>query len=452
MNRSFERFAFHDLTDGPITKQLLIFALPLFAGSLIQLLYNMVDLMFVGRILGKSAAAAVGAGGLLSNCILGFFTGLGVGVGVAVSRTVGAKKSPGPIIHCAAGLTALLSVIFTVIGIAIAPSALKLMDTPPEVFDSAVTYMRFYLMSLPAIVSYNMASGILRALGNSRLPMLCQLAGGIINVFGNALFIGVFRWGVMGAALSTACSQGLAAVLTVICLCRLEDDRRLRFSNICIDRKICITIFAVGIPAAIQSIVITLSNVFVQSSINRLGVDCMAAFTAYFKVESFIYLPIVALGQAVSTFAGQNIGAGNIIRVKQGVRSAIMVGLVMTVSTSCITLCLRQTAFGLFSNDSDVIALGCKAACIAYPFYFLYVFLEVYASTIRGVGKALPSMVITLVNMCVVRTIILRLIVHIYPTAAGVAAVYPLTWAITVLCLFIYYHTGRWNDSTKIAA
>lgn len=446
MRKPSDSAAIRDLTRGPVGRQLLEFALPLFLGSLIQLLYNAADLMFVGRILGKEASAAVGASGLIVTCILGFFTGLGVGVGVVAARAVGrgARQELECIVHSAAGLTALLAAVFTALGLVFSPLFLTWMHTPADVMDSAVIYIRLYLLSLIAIVSYNIGSGILRALGNSKLPMLYQLTGGLANVLGNTLFIYLLDWGVQGAALSTVCSQGLAAVLTVRRLGRMGNGCRLSLRRIRLEGRICRQFFAVGVPAAIQSVVITFSNILVQTCINGLGVVSMAAFTAYFKVENFIYLPIVAIGQAVSTFTSQNAGALQPERIKTGARTAIAMGLAVTACTVGATLLFSQRIFGLFACEQEVILLGCQIARITCPFYFLYVFLETFASVIRGAGKALPVMAIIVVNMCAVRTCILRLMAVFFPSAHGVAAVYPLTWACTVLCLFGYYKWGKW--------
>lgn len=300
MDSTVKREEIQDLTRGPIGKQLTAFALPLFAGSLIQLLYNTVDLMFVGRILGAEASAAVGASSLIVTCILGVFTGLSVGVGVAAAKAVGSGDTGKlkDIIRTAAGLTCLLALVFTVLGFLMAPMCLRWMRTPEEILPSAVGYLRLYLLSLISIVSYNIGSGILRALGNTRSPMLYQLFGGIANLLGNTLLIYCLNWGVQGAALATACSQGLAALLTVGHLCRMKTEYRLRLGQMKLDKAICKAFLAVGIPSAVQSVVITLSNLIVQSHINVLGVDSIAAVTAYFKVENFIYLPIMAFGQA----------------------------------------------------------------------------------------------------------------------------------------------------------
>lgn len=452
MDSTVKREEIQDLTRGPIGKQLTAFALPLFAGSLIQLLYNTVDLMFVGRILGAEASAAVGASSLIVTCILGVFTGLSVGVGVAAAKAVGSGDTGKlkDIIRTAAGLTCLLALVFTVLGFLMAPMCLRWMRTPEEILPSAVGYLQLYLLSLISIVSYNIGSGILRALGNTRSPMLYQLFGGIANLLGNTLFIYCLNWGVQGAALATACSQGLAALLTVGHLCRMKTEYRLRLGQMKLDKAICKAFLAVGIPSAVQSVVITLSNLIVQSHINVLGVDSIAAFTAYFKVENFIYLPIMAFGQACSTFTSQNIGARQVERVKKGVNTSLLLGVAVTIATSALTLAFSRLAFHLFARDASVVALGSQIAWVAYPFYFVYVFLEVYASAIRGAGKTLPAMGIILVNMCLVRICVLKGILFFQPSVIGVAAVYPITWVCTAVCLLLYYRSNRWLPMMKV--
>ena len=445
MNKRNARADIHQLTQGPIGKQLICFALPLFAGSLIQLLYNTVDLMFVGQILGAEASAAVGASSMIVNCILGVFTGLSVGVGVTAAKAVGSGDTEhlNKIIHSAAGLTCLLAFSLTVVGLFAAPACLRLMQTPENILPDATDYLRLYLLSLTAIVSYNIGSGILRALGNSRSPMVYQLIGGIANILGNTVFIYYLDWGVRGAALATACSQGLAAYLTVRHLYRLKTCC-LRFRHISLNKTICKDFLKVGIPAAIQAMFITLSNLVVQTNINSLGVDSIAAFTAYYKVENGIYLPIVAFGQACSTFVSQNIGATQLERAKKGVRLSLVLGVAVTLVTSALTLIFAQFAFSLFARDVSVVNLGVRMSKVSYPFYFVYVFLEVFASAIRGSGKSLPTMVIILTNMFVVRICVLKIILYFLPSVVGVVAIYPITWVCTALCLGLYYRSGRW--------
>ena len=434
------------LTEGPIAPSLIAFAVPLLLGSLIQQLYSTVDLMFVGKLIGRDASAAVGSSGLMVTCIVGFFTGLSVGVGVIAGQAAGRRddRALRRVIHTAAGFTALMAVAFLALGQLLAVPVLRAMHTPEDIMIQAVAYLRIYLLSLPAIVTYNVGTGVIRALGNSRSPMLYQLIGGIGNVIVDALFIAVLKWGVQGAALATACTQTLAAALALHHLCTLEAPYRLQLRRARVEWDVCRDILAVGIPAAIQAIVITLSNVVVQANINLLGVDSIAAFTAYFRLENFIYFPIMAFGAACSTFVSQNVGAGQIHRARQGVKLSLAMGVAVTLAIAAVTLLLGRTLFGLFSSDDEVIRLGLTIIRVTFPLYFVYVFLEVFGGAIRGAGKALPTMVIILVNMCAVRICVLMLIMRWRPMVSGVAWVYPVTWVCTALCLFVYYKTNRW--------
>lgn len=435
-----------DLTQGNITKQLVSFALPLLIGALIQQLYSTVDMMFVGRVLGTKSAAAVGASSMIVNCIVGFFTGLSVGVGVVAGKSVGSRDEQKlrRVIHCAAGLTLIMGVGFLVLGVALAPAILRAMAVPEDIFPEAVVYIRIYLCSMLSVVSYNVGTGVLKALGDSRTPTLYQLMGGIANVIGNYVFIVVFRWGVVGAGLTTLLSQTLAAGLTVARMFRLPEGYRLKLSAIRLEKDLCGEILGVGIPAAVQAIMISLSNVFIQIAINRLDVLSIAAFTAYYKVENFIYYPIMAVSQACSAFVSQNVGSGQLQRVREGTKRSIQLGVGVTVCTSTLVILGSGIVFSLFSRDEAVIALGSRIGYTTFPLYFLYVFLEVYAATIRGAGKAMSTMVITIVNMCLIRVAVLALLMHLFHSVTGVALVYPITWVTTSLSMFVYYQSGRW--------
>lgn len=435
-----------DLTRGPVAKQLVRFALPLLAGSLVQLMYSTVDMMFVGRYLGGGPAAAVGASSMIVSCIVAFFSGLSTGVGVTAGKAAGSRNHDllRRTIHTSAALTLLLSALLTVAGIAFAPLILSTMDTPPEIMPDAVLYIRIYMLSLLAIVSYNISAGIIKALGNSSSPMLCQLLGGAANIGGNWLFICVLRLGVLGAAMTTLLSQTLAAALTVRCLLRLPEAYRLRVRGIRLEPRLAGNILRTSIPAAVQAVIVSASNIIVQANINRLGVESIAAYTVYYKAENLIYFPVMAIGQACSAFVSQNTGAGDFVRTRRGVRTSLFIGVCVTVSLSALSLLFAPRLFGLFYKETDVIALSCRIARTAFPFYFLYVFLEVYAASIRAAGKAMVTMAITILSMCVVRVGVLKLLMLHAADAAGIAAVYPVSWACAALCTFLYYRSGRW--------
>lgn len=442
----------NDLTQGSIFKGLFLFALPLLGSSLIQQMYNTVDLMFVGNILGKEASAAVGSTSLLTVCIIGFFNGMGTGVGVITSQYFGAKQKQSltDTIHTAAGLTVVLSAVVIVFGWIACPVLLKWINIPDNIMGLALTYIRIYFLSVFSIVSYNISAGILRALGNSRSPMTYQLIGGIANVFANAFFMCVLKLGIAGAALATLLSQTVAAVLTLRHLCRLNEEYRLELRKIRIIPSIARKIFIIGIPEAVRSMLITLANLIVQSQINMLGVDSMAAYAAYCKAEGFLYLPQWAVGQANTTFVGQNLGAGKVERVEKSTRTALVMGIGITMAISAVVLIFPHQVFRLFSNEPDIISLGAKIGQMTFGFYFLYAIVEVLSGAIRGAGKSTPPMVVSLINMCGVRLIVLKIALMFIPTVNGIAIVFPITWVTTSLSIALYYKSGRWKNSSVV--
>jgi putative MATE family efflux protein len=443
-----------NLSQGPFGRKLLYFTLPLLASSLIQQLYHTVDLIFVGRLIGKEASAAVGASALLVTCLIGFFVGLSIGSSVAAAKYFGAKNLNGlkTTIHTAMVLSFIGGTVLMVLGLVSAPFFLKLLNTPEDILVQAVSYIRIYFLSFVSIVSYNIGSGLLRALGDSSSPMISLLIGGFSNVLANVFFIVVLNWGVEGAAAATFISQSLAAFLVLRELTRLDDKYKLKARELKIDRKKLSETLLVGIPAGFQAVVITLSNLVVQYHINSLGVDNVAAFTAYFRVELIIYLPIMALGQATTVFTGQNIGAGQIIRLKKGLKNIIIFGLGLAVFLSFSTLLFSAQAFSLFSSEAEVIELGRKIAFVTFPFYFLYVFIEVLASSFRGAGRAVVPMVIIILNIGLLRCILLYPLMSHYHSAEGVALVYPLTWTGTALCLWLFYFLSGWLNQYKSTA
>lgn len=430
-----------NLTEGTVWKQLLLFALPLLASSLVQQLYNTVDLLFVGRMLGKEASAAVGASSLVITCIVGFFTGLSVGIGVVVSLALGAddRDKIDRAVHTGMGLSLAGGVILTVVGVALARQALVWMNTPAEILDAAADYARIYFLSMIPLVTYNMNAGIIRAVGNARVPMLLQLAGGVTNVAADYVSIRYLNLGTSGVAWATMASQGVAALLSVLYLMKGDDVCRLDWRRIRIDRGVLGQVLRIGVPAGLQSMVITLSNVIIQWAINGFGVDAIAAFSAYFKLELLIYLPIVAFGQAMMTFSGQNIGAGRFDRVRLGVRAAITMGVAYAAVSAALLLLFGGQSFALFNKDAAVIACGVRIIRVTFPFYWIYAILEVLADTIRGAGRSLPPMAIILVCLCVLRTALLLLFLNRFGTLESVAAVYPCAWVAASAALAVYW-------------
>lgn len=457
-----------DLTQGNILKVFCLFALPLFFSSLFQQLYGTVDLLFVGEYLGKQETAAVGASGIIVTCMIGIFTGVSVGTGVIVSQFRGAKntKNIRLCIKNAYLLSLFGGVVITIAGLLFSKMALKLLNTPENIMKPALMYMRIYLLAVIPMIFYNISSGILRALGDSKTPFHILATGGILNVILDALFIAVLKWGVAGVAIATLLAQAFTAVIAfqkVLIsekeISEMDFDKECLesegvnrsyykansvetmslFSKFAPDFKMIKRILTVGIPLGLQSMIITFSNLAVQYNINGFGEDAVAAFAIYFKAENLIYLPILAFGQAMITFTGQNYGAGLKERIRKGVISCNLLSMGVTAVISAIVFLLGRQILGLFSDDLAVIEEGLKIIRVSFPFYFLYAILEVTGAVVRGIGKTTQSMFIIICNLCVVRITILSIFTAVFHSIRWVAAVYPITWCLTAVSFVIYY-------------
>lgn len=444
-----------NMTEGSIIKSLTLFALPLLLSSIIQQMYNTVDLLFVGNVLGKDAAAAVGASSMLITCIIGFFSGISVGANVILAKIFGSnnKNELKKGVNTAISIALIAGVILTVIGVIGAKVFLNLMNTPSEIMREAVAYIRIYFLSITSMLVYNIGSGIIRASGNSKTPMIVQFIGGVINILANTIFIVILELGIEGAAWATFFSQNIVAILVIIYIIKDTKYYNLNLKELKVDKGMAFKIALIGIPAGIQALVISLSNVVTQSYINSLDIDAIAAFTAYFKIELLLYYPIVAIGQAVMTFIAQNIGSGKISRVIKGAHIAIVFGIILTIINSNIVLYSGSFWFGLFNSDSVVINRGAQIIAITFPFYFIYVILEVLSAVIRGMGKSIQPMIVILLNICLLRVILLYFTVPLMNSVKGIAITYPITWlSTTVFMVIIYIYQIRKlnNDNFKL--
>lgn len=434
---------FKDFTQGTIWKQLLLFALPLLCTSLIQQLYNTVDLWFAGNFLNdKNATASVGASSTMITCIVNFFTGISIGIGIIVSHAIGSKNTEkiDKTIHTAMGLNIIGGIILSIVGILFAETYLTIMKTPQEIFESSLSYIRIYMLSMIFIVTYNMNSGIIRAMGKSNITMIIQLIGGLVNVLMDYISIVILNLGIDGIAWATMFSQGISAILSILYLMLYSKEYPLNLKKIHIYANVLKEALKIGIPAGVQSLIITLSNIFIQYKINSFNdVDNISAFSIYFKVELFNYLPIVAFGQAIMTFSGQNFGANKIDRLKKGSIICISMGILYTIVSSIVLLMFGNQIFGMFNNDTNVIHCGMRIAKITFPFYWIYVILEVLADTIRGCGKSIEPTIIIMANICGLRTLLLAIFTYFSPTLEAVAIVYPISWITTAISFMVYY-------------
>ena len=444
-----------DLTKGNIAGKLLLFAGPLLAASFIQLLYNTVDLLFAGNLLGSRAQAAVGASSLFITCVVGFFTGISVGCSVVTAQAVGAedRAKTDRIIHSALGLGLAAGTALTILGELTVPYILRLMHTPESILADAVLYVRIYLLSLLPMCFYNLYAGFIRATGDSASPMRMQLVGGLANVAGDALLIRIFggsfsgmgalsvTGGLAGIAAATLITQTVSAAICLRYMVRGTAWGKLEFRRISLEGKVIGEIIRLGVPAGLQNFVITLSNVIVQTKVNRLGVEAIAGYSVYFKVELLNYLPIVAIGSAVMTFSGQNKGAGTTDRITKGIRIAIAIGAVYVLCYSALIRFFGNAAFGLFNPDPGVIAAGMRIVKVTFPFYWMYVLIQVYADAARGAGRSLQPMLIILATICVFRTLVLMFLTRGgVVTIERVALTYPAAWLAAMISLGLYWH------------
>ncbi len=435
-----------DLTEGSIWKQLIIFAFPIMCSNLFQQLYNTVDSLVVGRFVGHTALAAVGATGPLTGLVIGFFMGMGTGSGVVISQYYGAKdhRNLEKSVHTAMAVSLLFGVVLGVIGILISPLLLQLMNTPDDVMEQAVLYLRIYFGGVITLTVYNIGSGILRAVGDSKRPLYYLVVSGIANIVFNLLFVCVFHMGVAGVAWGTILSQLLSCILVINNLVRCKEAYRLEIKRIRFDKEIFLRIAKIGLPAGVQSMVISLSNIVIQSKVNIFGSTAMAGYSAANRIDGFVYMPLNALSLAMTTFTAQNLGARKMERAKRGTRTAIIMGLVVIIATGWTAVLFARPLVSLFSSEESVILYGIRTITVLGGGYFLFTFNDILAGVIRGAGNATVPMIISIFNMCIVRILWLTILLPIWQDFNLVLVCYPLTWGLSSLCYVIYYKKGHW--------
>ena len=438
-----------ELTKGTIWKQIVSFALPLLFASLIQLLYNFVNQIFAGQFIGTHASAAIAASSLLLACLVNFFNGLGVGASVIVSRhfVQDDHNDYSKALHTTAALAFVGGAALTILGIILTPVFLSWLQTPAEVFDDAVLYLRIFFISGLPMVAYNLLSGVIRALGNSKSPMVYQLIGGLINLLINILLVTILKLGVVGPAIATVCAQLVCALLAARYLLRLEERHRLFLSKVRFDGKMLATILKIGVPAGIQMMSITLSNLIIQAQINLLTVEEIAGFAYYFQIENFIFNPMLAIGQTVMVFVSHNLAADQPDRARKGIRIALGIGVGTALCVAAILLFFAPQMLGMFTTDPLAIEAGITVMQITFPFYFFYAFIETFSNAARGAGKSWQPMAIILGNMCGLRLVLLFVFVNTIGGIRAIAAVYPPTWGVAGAMLLAFYFLSHCIDN-----
>lgn len=436
------------MTEGGIFKNLLFFAAPLILGNLLQQMYNAVDSIIVGNYVGSNALAAVGAGASLIYLLIAFSLGASVGAGVIVSQYLGAKDKEGvhKAVHTAMTISIILGLILTAGGILFSRKLLVMMNTPAEILDDAACYLRIYSYGLIFNVVYNMAAGILNAAGNSRRSLMYLAAAAVVNIFMDLLLIAGLKIGVAGAAIATNFSQAISCILALWFLFRVPADYRISLKSLRIHKAMALRIIQIGLPTGIQNMVISFSNILIQASINQYGATAVAGFSAYLKIDGFNILPVLSFSMAITTFIGQNYGAGKYDRMKKGMWVTLLMGIVYTVFTGILLLTFSGQIMRLFSEDVGVIAYGQTAMRYFCPFYWILAILHSLAGTVRGTGKSIPPMVVLLVSLCLFRIVWIQLVLPYYTSIEGIFILYPVSWLVGAVLMILYTWKGKWIE------
>ena len=444
------------LTEGPVFGGMMRFFLPIMLGTLLQQLYSTVDAVVLGRFVGKNALAAVGGSDIaIINLVVGFFVGLSSGASVVISQHYGARES-GRVslaVHTAVVLAIWIGAVMTLLGVFVAPALLGVLDTPAEIMDDSVDYLRWYFAGMIPSMIYNMGGAILRAMGDSKKPLLFLVVCTVVNTFLDLLFVAVFRMEVAGAAIATSLSQVICAALVLFTLSRLpEDGGRLELRRLRADRTLLQRMIAIGLPAGVQSMLYSVTNLFVQRAANLLGTDTVAAWSAYWKLDGMYWPVSNAIGIAVMTFAGQNYGARRYDRIRTIIRTGLAMHAVFSVLFSLTLYFTRFWTVRLFCTDEAVIRQGesiIVMLAFAYPTFFC---TEVFSSAMRGVGNAVKPTVITLIGVCVLRMILLFTVTFPHLSNMTIAICYPVTWIVSSILFLLYYRFGRWMPEQPPAA
>ncbi len=434
------------LTEGPIWKKIILFALPIFLGNVFQQFYNAFDSWVVGKFIGDTALAAVSSSGSLIHMFVGFFNGVAMGAGVIIARFYGARdhRSMSIAIHTdvAFGLTA--GAILTVLGVTFSPTILRWMGTPETVMPQSVAYFRYYFCGAIFTVMYNIFVGILHAVGDSKHPLYYLIFSTGVNVVLDLLFVAVFKWGVGSAAIATTISQGVSAVLCCIRLMRVNEPYRLQLRSIRFDLTALKSIIRFGLPSGIQNSVIGIANLVVQTNINSFGAAAMAGCGAYSKIEGFAFLPVTCFSMALSTFVGQNLGAHKHDRVKKGIGFGIACSCIMAETIGVVSYLFAPELISIFNDTPEVLAFGTRHMRTICLFYCLLAFSHCVAGIMRGAGKATVPMVTMLVCWCLVRVSYITVAVRFVRELTTVSFAYPLTWSLSSIVFLVYLIKGDW--------
>jgi len=434
------------MTEGPIARQLIAFAFPLLLGNLFQQLYNTADSLIVGNFLGSEALAAVSSSSNLIHLLIGFFNGLAMGAGVVISRHYGARHIDRvqKAIHTLLAGGLVVGIFLTFVGVAVTPGLLRLMDTPASVLPQSISYFRTYFLGSMAFVFYNVCTGILQAVGDSRHPLYYLIISSVINVVLDLLFVGVFHFGVASAAAATAISQLASAALCLHRLMNSDPEYRVDLRKLSFDAPSLRAILQNGLPSGFANCIISFANVVVQASINGFGAAAMAGCGAHSRIEGFAFLPVTCFNMALTTFVGQNLGAMKVDRARRGIRIGVLCSAGIAEAIALLIFIFSPQLIGLFVSDPEAIAYGVMHQRTTVLFFCLAAYTHAIAAALRGAGKATVAMTGMAICWCAVRVPYVTIAVRLRPLLTSVSLAYPITWTLSCIFFSIYYLKGDW--------
>lgn len=432
----------NQITEGVIWKQLLFFFFPILLGTLFQQLYNTADTVVVGRFVGTKALAAVGGStGQIVNLVVNFFVGLASGATVIIARYYGARDriKLNNALHTAIALSIVGGIVTAVAGILLTPFLLQMMNTPADVIEGSTTYLRIYFAGIIFVFVYNIGSGILRAVGDSKRPLYFLIVCCFLNIFLDILFVVYLKLGVKGAAFATVISQAVSALLVILSLTKSVDIYRLRPNKIRFYKSLLIAIVTIGLTAGLQSVMYGISNIIIQTSLNSLGTETVAAHTAFAKIDAIYWMISGAFSVSIITFIGQNYGARKFDRMKKSIKVCLFMDLIASLLLTTVMMVAGPYLLRLFTSDQEVIEIGMQIIHIIAPSYALFIFIEILSSSLRGMGNVVIPMLMTCGGVCVLRILWIFLFVRTHLSVTTILMSYPISWGFTAVLFIIYF-------------
>ncbi|MEE0516144.1 MAG: MATE family efflux transporter [Emergencia sp.] len=445
-----------DMVRGPVLRKMLKFSLPLMLSSILQILFNAADIIVVGRFAGDHSLAAVGSTTSLVNLLVNLFIGLSIGANVTAARYYGARKAEQlkDTVHTSIALSLVSGIILTAAGILGSRQILVLMQTPEEVVELAALYLRVYFMGMTGLMVYNFGASILRAIGDTKRPMYYLAFSGVVNVVLNLIFVILFHMGVAGVGAATAVSQWISALLVLRCLMKEEGAMRLVLRELHISSDKLISIIKVGLPAGVQGLIFSMTNVLIQASVNSFGATVVAGNSASGNVENFIYFPMNAFYQATISFTSQNVGAKRISRIDKILTRGEICAIGIGLSIGLLELVFGPALLGIYSSSDAVIEAGMRRLSILAPTYALCGAMDVMVGVLRGMGYSIVPMLFSLIGVCGLRVVWILTLFQIpeFHTLEMLYLTYPVTWGVTVVAHIITFIVLRKRLREKAVA